>query len=144
MTFRDLPENWNLNPLSASGLAADVVDLVMGERDRVADSLAVIVCDAEHRIAGNPIMVDETHWRCSNADRHLYVGSILEALSAPAVLVAAGTRTDLPADLARAWRETLVAQCRRTGTTLLGFYVCALDTVTEVRPTRPSGESFFA
>ena len=48
MKFEELPENWNTLPLDDGRLAAGVIDLVVGYRDRLRHSLLVLPCDGDH------------------------------------------------------------------------------------------------
>ena len=43
MSFDDLPDNWSDLPLDTPGLAADVANLVVGHRDRLAGCIGLVI-----------------------------------------------------------------------------------------------------
>lgn len=49
MTCEDLPEDWPTTPLTEPNHLADVLDLFVDRRARLAGSLLILVCDDEHR-----------------------------------------------------------------------------------------------
>lgn len=57
MTFSDLPSDWPHLSLADPDLAADVVDLVVGDRDRSAGGLAFLLCRPDGTLA-QPVFVD--------------------------------------------------------------------------------------
>jgi hypothetical protein len=50
MGFEDLPREWVDLPLDDPQLVGDVLDLVVSLQDRLDGGLALLVCDAEHRL----------------------------------------------------------------------------------------------
>ena len=134
MSFTNLPTGWTDLPVSAPGRAADVVDLFMGEHDRVLGSLLVVRCDRDHRIAGNPIMVAGIPWRCPDAERETYLRNLMVALPAAGVLLAVGSGPGLPLALAQTWRRTAAEQASAAGKTLVGFLNVSLTNVRQVGP----------
>ena len=62
MRFENLPENWTTLPLDDAPLAAGVIDLLVGYRDRLLNSLLILPCDDLDRAIPSPIMLTETDW----------------------------------------------------------------------------------
>ena len=56
MSFHDLPDDWPDRPLTDPLLVPDVLDLVVGEHDRVTGCVGVLVCDADCRLV-QPMVV---------------------------------------------------------------------------------------
>lgn len=49
MTFEDLPPRASEIPLTNRRVAADVIDLIIGDTDRASGCVALMICDAEDR-----------------------------------------------------------------------------------------------
>jgi len=58
MAFTDLPDDWPDRPLTEPRLVADVLDLVVSDRDRREGALAVLLCDDEGRLVQPVVMND--------------------------------------------------------------------------------------
>ena len=131
MTFEDLPENANEIPLTDPVVAGDVIDLIIGEADRAAGCLAVMVCDSEHR-GVQPILVGDVP---DDADPGGLV-NLLRAVapllqeSGGSVLIGRGRAHGSRAtDADREWHEAAIATCRAAGLQLLGFHVATAEGV---------------
>lgn len=57
MTFTDLPSDWPHLSLADPALAADVVDLVVSDRDRGTGGLAFLLCHPDGTLS-QPVFVD--------------------------------------------------------------------------------------
>lgn len=58
MSFQDLPPNIRALPLTDAQLAADVVDLMIGERDRSRGCIGIMLCDSAFR-GLQPVVVND-------------------------------------------------------------------------------------
>ena len=61
MTFEDLPKDVRNTPLTDRRIAADVIDLLIGDGDRRAGCVALMVCDEEHRGIMPIVLSDVPH-----------------------------------------------------------------------------------
>ena len=117
MTFEDLPSNWADMPLTDPALATNVVDLFLGERDRHADSLLLLLCDEHHRLV-QPIVIDGMKWRCS-APELAEATAFLDQLDVvPGMIAAISSARPFTLPLSRRWHRTLAGTAPR----LLHFY----------------------
>ena len=110
---------------------ADVVDLFVSERCRLAGTFYLLLCDGQDRVA-LPVAVDDIQterpedcevllWPFLEVMRSKPDGGLLLALGRPG-----------PAhltDLDRQWREAAVHACARVGVRLLGLYVATPEGV---------------
>ncbi|HJC58843.1 MAG TPA: hypothetical protein H9755_00725 [Candidatus Dietzia intestinigallinarum] len=128
MRFENLPENWTTLPLDDAPLAAGVIDLLMGYRDRLLNSLLILPCDDLDRGIPSPIMVAETDW-AEPATTRREVMDFLPQIPAPGLLVAVSSRRRLPDRLVRGWLRTIEDTLDASGQALLAFGVADLDRV---------------
>lgn len=143
MTFEDLPADWPTRPLTDSRLAADVVDLFVRDDDRVAGSVAALLCDEEHRLL-QPVVVAMDGEPVQLADKHLLVQRFTQmidhGLGASVVFAVARARGACVTDGDREWHEAAIRGCREAGVPLLGLYVVTRHTVREVVDPRAGSE----
>lgn len=135
MSFEDLPPDWKDRPLSDPRLAADVVDLFVRDDDRLTGSVAVLLCDTEHRLL-QPVLVTMDTDPVPLADKRLVVQRFTEivthGLGAALVLAVARPKGAYVTDGDREWHETAIRGCRESGVELLGVFVVTRHTVREV------------
>lgn len=125
MTFEDLPPDIRSLPLTDPRLAADVIDLIISDRDRAGGCVGIMVCDAEHR-GVLPIVLSEA----SEDARVTDFARLLELLL-PLVVEQRGSlvigrghpRGHRPTDGDRAWHQQAIDSCRAEGVRLLGFHL---------------------
>ncbi len=79
MTFDDLPADWPQRPLTDPRLLDDVLDLMVGERDRRQRSLVVLACDAEVRLI-QPVAIGPLTTPCDPDLVQRTVDILVEAL----------------------------------------------------------------
>lgn len=130
MTFKDLPKDIRTRPLTDPRLRADMVDLLVGERDRRLGCVGVWFCD-EDLIARQPVLITETG-RLTTVEVRKTLKALL-SIAADPVLVAMGRPGSsrlTPDDLTFAIEVTRA--CARQGITCLGSYIAASDGVREV------------
>ena len=132
MTFEDLPKDVRNIPLTDRRIAADVIDLLIGDGDRSDGCVALMVCDEEHRGILPIVLSDVPH----DADLSALV-SLLDLLL-PLVVERGGSLLmgrgrpgcGVPTDVDRAWHQRTIESCRAHGVRLLGFHVATRDGVT--------------
>jgi hypothetical protein len=123
MSFDDLPQDWPTRSLADPVLAADVLDLVVNDRDRMQGGLSFLLCRGDGRLS-QPVFVGQIPHQ---AARRETVGStVLTAVTLPGVgglvvgIVKPWGGVD---DDDRALHEHILAMCRRAQLPLLGTYV---------------------
>ena len=90
MGFDDLPDDWSDRPLTDPQLLADVLDLVVMERDRRAGALGVLICDGHRRLA-LPVMISDLDEVAGDDDRRKGLETIATAVRAFDLADAGGT-----------------------------------------------------
>jgi hypothetical protein len=136
MSFDDLPDDWADRPLDDPKLVADVLDLVVLDRDRLARSLAVLLCDERHRLL-QPCLISDPDYLASEDERFHALRNIIVAFELFAdgkgsLLVALARRDGLSirAD-DHVWARAAQRAC--TGDVeLLGVHVVTMDGSREV------------
>lgn len=128
MRFEELPENWTTLPLDDAPLAAGVIDLVLGYRDRLNDSLLVLPCDQSDIALPTPAVIGGVRWTESDADRRAGLQFMTE-LPVSGFVVALSSRRRLPGQLVRGWLRTVEDLLDCSGHALLAFGVADSDTV---------------
>ena len=132
MTFEDLPQDVRDVPLTDHRIAADVIDLLIGDGDRRAGCVALMVCDEEHRGILPIVLSDVPH----DAELGALV-SLLDLLlplvveRGASLLMGRGRPGGgVPTDVDRAWHQQTLDSCRAHGVRLLGFHIATRDGVT--------------
>ena len=112
MTFEDLPPRASEIPLTNRRVASDVIDLIVGDTDRAAGCVGVMICDSEDR-GIQPIVLHDVP---PEADAH-GLAQLLDLLlplvaeNDGSVLIGRGRpHGTAPNDLDRAWHRS----CQRT------------------------------
>ncbi|MBB0967960.1 hypothetical protein G6016_03100 [Dietzia aerolata] len=128
MRFENLPENWTTLPLDDAPLAAGVIDLVVGFRDRLRNSLLILPCD--HRDVGlpAPVLASDVDWS-EPAPLRREKMSLLPQIPAAGFVVALSARHRLPDQLVRGWIRTVEDTLDASGQALLAFGVADMDHV---------------
>lgn len=131
MTFEHLPDTIKALPLTDRRLAADVIDLIVGDSDRADGCLGLMVCDAHDRGVRPIVLPDIPH----DADPSA-VATLLDQLlpgvarQRGSLLVGRGRpRGGVPNDVDRAWHQQTIDSCAAHGVPLLGFYLATRDGV---------------
>jgi hypothetical protein len=125
MTFRDLPKDVKDLPLTTPALAADVVDLIIGDRDRRSGAVGFMLCDAGHR-GIQPLVVTDVPGQAEldALSRLLELVLPLVAEQGGSVLVGRGRPGGLPpTDDDRVWHQCAIDVCRAEGVPLLAFCI---------------------
>jgi hypothetical protein len=132
MGFEDLPRQWVDLPLDDPRLVTDVLDLVISLQDRLDGGLALLVCDAKHRLV-QPCMISDLDHLAPEHQRRRALRSVIAQFGGEGSLVAAIAREDglSITDDDHAWAHALWRACERD-VELLGFHVVTLHGSREV------------
>ena len=137
MGFEDLPDDWSDRPLTDPQLLADVLDLVVMDRDRRAGGLGVLICDAHQRLSV-PVMISEPDDLADDEEREKGLSTIAHAVRGFDLGDAGGTgRAGIHLAIARrdglsstrsdrSWQRAAVAVCG-DDIDLLGVHVVTCD-----------------
>lgn len=124
MGFDDLPDDWPDRALSDPLLAADVLDLVVSERDRREGALAVLMCDDDDRLV-TPVIVSDVDPQADEADRVRALSVITRAMRGRGSILVAVARADglsiVPDD--RVWARAASRAAGGWAVRLLGVHV---------------------
>lgn len=93
MAFTDLPDDWLDRPLTEPQLVADVLDLVVSNRDRLAGALAVLLCD-EGDCLVVPVVVSDLEPMATEDDRCEAISVITGVMGGRGSMLVAVARRD--------------------------------------------------
>lgn len=129
MTFRDLPRDVKNRSLTDPALAADVIDLILGDEARASGAIGLMLCDAQDRGLQPVVLTDVPESADVEGLRQLLDHLLpLVAEERGSVLVVRGRRRGLtPTHTDREWHELTIAACARHGVRLLGYYLATGD-----------------
>jgi hypothetical protein len=125
MTFDDLPDHWSDLPLDTAGLAADVADLFVSVADRESGCVALLLTDAERRLA-QPLVIHDV---APDADPQPLAGFLtqlsatLRAARGAVVLVRGRPGGVLLTEADRRWHDLVLSTCRREQVPVLGAFL---------------------
>ena len=131
MTFEDLPPRASKIPLSDRRVAADVIDLIIGDTDRATGCVGLMICDSEHR-GLQPLVLHDipADAEASGLAQLLKLVLPLVRENDGSVLIGRGRpRGRVPDDVDRAWHQRTIDLCEEAGVPLLGFYLATGDGV---------------
>ena len=131
MTFRDLPPDLRDRSLTDRRLAADVIDLIIGDEDRARGCVGVMLCDHLDR-GVQPVVVGDVPEDATSDGLHQLLELLLPVVAEDggSVLVGRGRRRgSAPDDLDREWHQQAIDSCAAAGVRLLGFHVATRDGV---------------
>jgi hypothetical protein len=129
MTFRDLPGDIRNLPLTDPTLAADVVDLILGDEARAGGAIAFMLCDHEDR-GMQPVVLTDVPQEADSRGMQQLLDHLLPIVAEAegAVLIGRGRRRGLtPTDADREWHELAISGCAAHGVRLLGYYLASAD-----------------
>jgi hypothetical protein len=148
MTFEDLPPDWPRRPVTDPAITADLLDLVVGDRDRAVGALGILLCGRDGRLL-QPVVVEKPELRAGPAERRRgfdalcavfgHLGERGETggtgLGLLVALARPGPPLATPADLG--WRETAFRSCQESGLGLLGVWLVTPEVIQPL-PSRVS------
>lgn len=131
MTFEDLPPRASKIPLTDRRVAADVIDLIIGDTDRATGCLGLMICDRHHR-GVQPLVLHDIPPVADSSELAQLLNLVLPLVreNDGSVLIGRGRpRGSVPDDVDRAWHQRAIDLCGEAGVSLLGFYVATADGV---------------
>ena len=149
MSFEDLPRDWPQRPVTDPAITADLLDLIVTDRDRAAGALGILLCGRDDRLL-QPVVVEAPDLSAHAAERRRGFDNICAALGhlgergpdgrvAGLGLLVALARPGPP--LATAgdlrWRDTAQQSCRDHGVGLLGVWLVTPEVIRPL-PARTS------
>ena len=141
MSFEDLPADWPQRPVTDSEITADLLDLIVGDRDRAVGALGILLCGRDERLL-QPVVVEAPDLHASAAERRQGFDNLCAAfchLSEPGAdsgdsglgmlvaLARPGPPLATPGDLR--WRDTAVQSCLDHGVALLGVWLVTPEVI---------------
>ena len=130
MTFEDLPQNWPTVPLGEDDFTADVLDLCVTNRDRLAGGLSLLLCRRDDTLA-QPVFVGEI---IDDVELLDITGRTLELIvdipEVAGVVVGIARPEGAVNDHDRAVHQRAVEVCRHVGIRLLGTFLVTTGGVT--------------
>ena len=130
MTFENLPDDWHTLPLTEPQLLADVLDLVVGHRDRVDESFVVLACDSDVRLV-QPCVLGPDPGPCDPGTVRAFLdalrGALVEVERGTLIVATARARglASTPDD--HAWIAATRSAIAGPGWTLSSAHVVTLD-----------------
>ncbi len=139
MSFQDLPPNIRALPLTDAQLAADVVDLMIGERDRSRGCIGIMLCDSAFR-GLQPVVVNDIPEDTPLEGLQNLLGLLLPIIEpGGGVLVGRGRpHGAVPTDTDRAWHQATIDACAAAGVRLLGYHLVTLEEVNALPASMPA------
>ncbi|WP_432558974.1 hypothetical protein [Granulicoccus sp. GXG6511] len=128
MSFEDLPPNWPSMSLRNPDLAADVVDLVVSHRDRLSNSLSLLLCDHLGCMI-QPVTINGMKWGCTDPERQRpfdMLGPLMDEeqfAEISGVVVAIAHRQPRVRMSDHEWARTARSRLDRLGLDLFGCFV---------------------
>ncbi|HWO52214.1 MAG TPA: hypothetical protein VNN23_11490 [Ornithinibacter sp.] len=114
MSFDDLPDNWSDLPLDTPGLAADVADLVVGHRDRLAGCIGLVITRPDLTM-GQPAVIHDVDDTLQPEEFRPFLEQVcgMAAETGGAVLFVRGRDGSvLLTDSDRRWHQMAIDACR--------------------------------
>lgn len=130
MSFQDLPKDWDKEPIHTADRVADVLDLLISERDRRSGAVLVVVCDERGCIVVPSIVDDLQLPMDAEAKRHLvgvFAAATAQVEHRAGLLVAIARADGL--SLTRddhEWGPVVREVCEASGVRLLGVHLVTL------------------
>jgi hypothetical protein len=126
MSFEDLPADWATRPLTDDAIFADVIDLIVTNRDRTAGAVYLLLCGPTDRLLQPCAITDLGAKRV--ADRcaviEPFARIVAESIDDGGIVLAVA-RDGRPGviDADRRWHEAAIQVCRAHGIRLLAVAV---------------------
>jgi hypothetical protein len=148
MSFEDLPRDWPTRPVTDPAITADLLDLIVTDRDRSEGAIGLLLCGGEGRLT-QPVVVSSPPAIVTPADRPKVFDVMCRAMSGgppdggpPGLLVAVarpGSAHPTPEDLR--WRDAAIRSCDDHGVLLLGVWLMTPTSILPLPPRVPKRQS---
>ena len=129
MAYRDLPANWTELPLDDPVRCADVVDLLLGFRDRARNSLLLLPRTQAHVPLLPLMIIEDVPWNENDVQPLLGMWAHLANASEGPLLISTSHPGDGQPAQHRAWLDDAVAGLTGLGIPVLGTFTAARDGV---------------
>jgi hypothetical protein len=147
MSFEDLPPDWARRPVTDPDITADLLDLVVGDRDRHEGAIGLLLCGPGGRLL-QPVVVSAPRDQVLEDDHRRVFDVMADAFgdplddARPGILVALA-RPDYrhAAREDDRWRDAAVASCEEHGIDLLGIWVVTPDVIRPLPSSEPDRRS---
>jgi hypothetical protein len=135
MSFEDLPPDWAQRPVTDPAITADLLDLVIGDRDRHEGAIGLLICGPGGRLL-QPVVVSAPTDDVLEDDYRRVFDVMADALGDPPD----GARPGMLVALARPdyrhaareddrWRDAAVASCAEHGIDLMGVWLVTPEVI---------------
>ncbi|GAA2184079.1 hypothetical protein GCM10009785_30510 [Brooklawnia cerclae] len=128
MSFQDLPPNWSDLPLDDPTHCANIVDLVVGERDRACNSLLLLPCTPQRVPLPTPMLVADMPWGEDPQPLFDMWAHMPDEFCSGLLLATSHPGIGQPARH-RAWLHNAAAGFARLGIPVVGVFTAARDGV---------------
>ncbi|MGV1008763.1 MAG: hypothetical protein ACOYBY_09165 [Dermatophilaceae bacterium] len=126
MSFEDLPRDWATRPLTDEAIFADVIDLVVTHRDRVAGAIYILLCGPTDRLLQPCAITDLPGKAVSDLGAAIepFARIVADSIDDGGIVLAVA-RDGRPGitDGDRRWHEAAIQVCRAHGIRLLAVAV---------------------
>ena len=147
MSFEDLPTDWAQRPVTDPTITADLLDLVVGDRDRHEGAVGLLLCGPSGRLL-QPVVVSAPRDDVLEDDRRRVFDVMAHALGEPP----GGERPGMLVALARPdyrhaarddarWRDAASASCAEHDINLLGVWLVTPQVIRPLRLPEPGRRS---
>lgn len=135
MSFVNLPPDWAQRPVTDPDITADLLDLVVGDRDRHEGAIGLLLCSPGGRLL-QPVVVSAPRDEVLADDYRRVFDVMAHAFGDPPDDVRPGLLVALARPDSRhagreddQWRAAAVASCEEHGIDLLGVWVVTPDVI---------------
>jgi len=130
VSYKDLPQDWESEPVRDAGRAADVLDLFVPDQMREQGAIYLLLCDQDDRLL-QPCAVETVPEEGADVSRESFFAPFIEVLTrltpAGAVLVALARPEGLSLTSSdREWQAAAYAVCSAASVRLLGVHLLTL------------------
>ena len=139
MSYLDLPQDWMGHPLDDPELSRDVADFLLSDHDRMTNTLLLVRCRNDSRLAKRPIMISHMNWQASALKRR----RCLERFFRPqpeGMIVGLSAAQRLPRAAELAWAITIEDLCTSYRVNLFGLHSLCREGSFDIEPPRPLPE----
>ena len=147
MSFEDLPPDWPTRPVTDPAITADLLDLVVRERDREEGAIGLLLCGPGGRLA-QPVVIPSPPVGAAPQEREKPFAAVCRALESldgtgrPGLLIAVarpGSPFAGSEDLA--WRDAATRVCGDYDVDLLGVWLMTPAVIRPLPPAAPQEQS---